>query len=136
MAIMLQDSGALEMLESYFLANDLTIKLFTSNTIPADTDTAGTYTEAAGGGYASKTLATTDCTVAVVSDIATASYPQLVWTFTGALTGNASIYGYYIVDGSGTIIFSERGASAYQPANNGDEYKITVAFQLSKGTPT
>ena len=133
---MLQDSGALEILESYFLENDLTIKLFTSNTTPTDTDTAGTYTEAAGGGYASKTLAATNCTVADVSGISTASYPQLTWTFTGALTDNASIYGYYVVDSSGTLIFSERGASAYQPANNGDEYKVTISFQLSKGTPT
>lgn len=45
------------------------LKLFTSNTTPAETDTAATYTEASGNGYAAKTL-----TGASWTEVATKSF--------------------------------------------------------------
>lgn len=136
MALMLADVGAAEILDTFFNGANLTLKLFTSNTTPADTDTAATYTEAAGGGYAAKTLTAGSWTVAQVSNIATASYAKQDFAFTGALTGAASVYGYFVVDGSGTLIFAEkRSEGTYTPANSGDVFAVTPVFQLSKGTP-
>lgn len=142
MALVLSDVGAAVILNKFFKdvaptgGVNLTLKLFTSNTTPADTDTAATYTEAAGGGYAAKTLTAANWTVAQVSGIATASYAQQEFTFTGALTDSVSIYGYFVVDADGVLVYAERAAAAYTPANNGDKYNVTPEFQLSKGTPT
>ena len=97
MSLILTDAGATQILTKYFKnvpptgGNNLTLKLFTSNTNPADTDTAGTYTEAAGGGYAAKTLTAADFTISTVSNIVQAAYAQQTFTFTGALTGNATV---------------------------------------------
>lgn len=115
--------------------DNLTMKLFTSNTTPADTDTAATYTEATGGGYVTKTLTMGSWTVTVGNDPSDAVYAEQTWTFTGALTGNATIYGYYVVDADNTLMWSERLATSYQPLNNGDTLKITPKVQASKGTP-
>lgn len=142
MSIVLSDVGAEQILKKYFAntapagGNNLTLKLFTSNTTPADTDTAGTYTEATGGGYSAITLTAASFTVSTVGGIAQAAYAQRTFTFSGALTTNGTVYGYYIVDADGVLIYAERAATSYTPLNNGDALMITPIFKLSKGTPT
>lgn len=137
MALVLSDVGAAAMLTDFFVSGgNLTLRLFTSNTTPADTDTAGSYTEATGGGYAAKTLTAASWAVAQSAGIATASYAQQSFAFTGALDGDASVYGYYITDAAGVLIYAERASAAYTPVNDGDSYSVALKFQLSKGTPT
>lgn len=142
MALVFSDEGAGQLAASYLNktqpagGNNLTLKLFTSNTTPSDTDTAATYTEAAGGGYAAKTLTAGSWTVSAVGGIQQGAYAQQTFTFTGALTGSATIYGYYIVDADNKLILAERDPSPMVPANNGDTYKVTAIVQFSKGTPT
>lgn len=116
--------------------NNLTLKLFVNNITPADTDTASTYTVAVGGGYADKTLNMGSWTITVGNDPSDAVYAEQTWTFTGALTTNTTIYGYYVVDADGVLQWAEKLASAFTPANNGDQLKVTPKFQMSKGTPT
>ncbi len=142
MSITLADVGADEILKTYFNntrpvgGNDLTLKLFTNDITPADTDTAATYTEASGGGYAAKTLTNGSWTITVANDPSDAVYAEQVWTFTGPLTGSATIYGYFVVDADGTLIYAERLGQSFTPSQNGDQLKITPKFQLSKGTPS
>jgi hypothetical protein len=142
MALTLADIGADEILKTYFNntrpsgGNNLTLKLFTSNTTPADTDVAGTYTEASGGGYAAKTLTNGSWTVTPANDPSDAVYGIQTWTFTGALSGSATIYGYYVIDADSTLIFAERLTASMTPANNGDQLSVTPKFQMSKGTPS
>jgi hypothetical protein len=140
MALTLADVGADEILKralnnSFPTSKDLTLKLFATNVTPADTDTAGTYTEATGGGYAAKTLTAGSWTITTANDPSDAVYAAQTFTFTGALTTNPTIYGYYIVDGNGVLMWAERLTAAFTPANNGDTLTITPKFQLSKGTP-
>lgn len=137
MAIVLVDVGAAKMLTDYFITSgvNLTLKLFATNVTPADTDVAGTYTAAVGGGYADKTLAAASWTESNVGGIEQVAYADQVFTFTGALTTNLTIYGYYVLDAGGTLIYAEAG-TPFTPANNGDAYTVKPKFQLSKGTPT
>lgn len=142
MALILTDAGAQQILKKYFKnqapagGNNLTLKLFINNVTVSDTMVAADLVEAAGGGYAAATMATTDGTITVVSGISQIAYPQSQFVFTGALTGNATIYGYYIVDADNTLIFAERAPAGYTPMSNGDMYAITPIIQLSKGTPS
>lgn len=142
MAMTVQDVGAEAGLKAQFNntraagGNNLTLKLFVTDVTPADTDTAATYTEAVGGGYAAKTLTMGSWTVSIVSNIAQAAYAEQTWTFTGALTTNLTIYGYYVVDADNTIIFSEKLAATFTPSQNGDILRVTPVYKRSKGTPT
>jgi len=141
MALVLADVGADIILEGFFNdswavgGRNLTLKLFVLDVTPADTDTAGTYTEAVGGGYAAKTLTNGSWTVTVGNDPSDAVYAEQTWTFTGPLTTNPTIYGYYVVDADGVLVWAEKLAASFTPVNNGDQLKVTPKFQVSKGTP-
>lgn len=142
MALVLADVGADVFLKGFFNntwaagGRNLTLKLFATNVTPADTDTAGTYTEATGGGYSAKTLSNGSWTVTVGNDPSDAVYAAQEFTFTGALTTNTTVYGYFVVDADGVLLWAEKLTSGFTPANNGDKLTITPKFQMSKGTPT
>ena len=139
MALVLTDLGADEILKTYFNnarpagGNNLTLRLFCNDVTPAQTGTS--YTEATGGGYAAKTLTNGSWTVATANDPSDAVYAEQTFTFTGALTTNTTVYGYYVTDADNTVLWAETLTAAFTPANNGDNIKITPKFQLSSGTP-
>lgn len=147
-AQMFANTGAAAMLAAYFNNSfpsnkNLTLKLFTNNRTPASTDTASSYTEAAGGGYAAITLANGSWTVSLQNGIEQAAYAQQTFTFTGQLTTNPAIYGFFIVDGNSNLITAQLftladgvTANPFTPANNGDQLLVTPLVQLSHGTPT
>jgi hypothetical protein len=142
MAIVLADVGADNMLKVFFnddwptASKDLSLRLYTNNYIPLDTSVAGDFTEASGGGYAAKTLTNGSWTVTVGNDPSDAVYAEQTWTFTGALSGSATIYGYFILDADGILCLGEKFDYSFTPAKNGDQLRLTPKFQLSKGTPT
>jgi hypothetical protein len=103
---------------------DLIYRLFTNSITPADTDTAGSYTEAAGGGYSSKTLAGASWTVTGGAPTV-ASFAQQDWTFTGALTGNATIRGYYVTRATDNDLVLAEAFTSFQPSVNGDKVLLT-----------
>lgn len=103
------------------------VGLFTSNITPADTDTAATYTaiEAAGGGYARKTLLSASWSVAANP----ITYAAQTWTFTGPLTGNAVIYGYFVLRETALdIMWSENFGAGFQPLAANDA--LTLNLQM------
>lgn len=128
MAIVVPNNGEGDFL-SYFVnkssPENLVLRLFTNNITPAETDTAATYTEASGFGYAAITLTGASWTVTEGAP-SNASFAQQTFTFTGAL-GN--VYGYHCTRvTSGRIAYSERFTDGpYNIANNGDQIKITPA---------
>jgi hypothetical protein len=103
---------------------DLVYRLFATNVTPAETDTAGTYTEAAGGGYASKTLTGASWTVTNGAPTE-ASYAQQDYTFTGTLTTNPTVYGYYVTRATDADLVLAEAFSSFTPTNNGDKILLT-----------
>lgn len=115
---------ALNYLVNKTAPENLVYKLFANNITPSETDTAATYTEAAGGGYASQTLTGANWTVTGGAP-SVASHAQLTYTFTGALTTNTTIYGYFVVRATtGDLVCAETFTS-FTPATNGDNIKLT-----------
>lgn len=102
---------------------DLVLRLYTNNITPAETDTAATYTEAAGNGYASLQMAGANWTITEGAP-SSADFAQQDFTFTGAL-GN--VYGYFLTRlTSGRIAWVERFSDGpYNIVNNGDQIKVT-----------
>lgn len=132
MAIVVVDSGEVAALN--YLVGKLTnsgsgtayspvYRLYTNNITPAETDSAGTYSEASGGGYASKTLTGANWTVTSGAPT-TASYADAQWIFTGALAGNATVYGYYVTRSSDGVLLWAENFAAFTPAQSGDNITI------------
>lgn len=106
---------------------DLIYRLFATNVTPAETDTAASYTEAAGGGYASKTLTGASWTVTPGAPTS-ASYAQQTWTFTGPLTTNPTVYGYYATRVTDADLILAEAFTSFTPAANGDQILLTPAI--------
>lgn len=126
MTIMVPNVGeglALKNFLNHTAPQNQTLKLFTNNITPAETDTDATFTECSITGYSAKSLTGSSWTITegAPSD---AQYAQQTWTFTGGF--GATVYGYFVVQTtSGILMWAERDASPYAPANNGDQILLT-----------
>ena len=121
MAIVVVDGGeslALQYVVNKASPENLVLRLYTNNITPAESDVAGGYTEAAGNGYAAKTLTGATWTISGTAPTS-ASYGNQTFTFTGAL-GN--VYGYYYTRATGgELIAAERFSTGpFNIQNNGD----------------
>lgn len=115
---------ALSYLVNKAVPENLVYRLFTNNITPSETDTTATYTEAAGGGYGSIALTGANWSVTGGAP-SVAAYAQQTWAFTGALTGNPTIYGYFATRAtSGDLVLAETFTS-FTPAASGDSIKLT-----------
>ena len=107
---------------------NLDIRLYTNNVTPSETDTAATYTEAVGGGYALIQLTPASWNI-VAGAPSLATHTQVSWTFTGAV---GDIYGYFITRRTtGELMWAEIFNNGPYPVNNnGDEIRITPRLSL------
>jgi hypothetical protein len=115
MTLLVTDSGETIAL-GYYLAKDLApsdliYHLYTNNITPAETDVAGTYVEAVGGGYVQKSLVGGN------------------WTITpGAPTdgaGSGIVYGYFATRTSDGQLMHAESFTPFTPTNNGDQILLT-----------
>jgi len=111
-------------------ATQWTLRLFANNHTPVHGDTEANYTEAAGGGYAGIALTAANWVTTPGSPTSSA-YPQQTFTFTGALTTNPTVYGYYVTRADGKLIYAELLTQPFTPANNGDNVQITPQITLA-----
>jgi hypothetical protein len=112
-----------------------TLKLFATDVTPSQASTASSFTEAAGGGYASKSLTLASSTVSNVGGIDQIAWSAQAFTYSGTLTTNGSVYGFYIVDGSNNLITAQKFAGAQLITGSETPTTITPKIQLSSGTP-
>ena len=87
----------------------LTIGLFENVITPGESDVVGSYTEPVGGGYSAQNLSGGSWTFATDTGVSTATHTEVTFTFT---SGPYSIYGYFILDGSGNLLLAERFPSS------------------------
>lgn len=128
MALLVPDEGEIDALEYYTnraSPQNLVLKLFTSNTVPAETDTPTSYTEATFTGYAALTLTGATWT-APSGDPKTTTYPEQTFTST-ADQAEQLIYGYFMTRvTSGKLALVERfDAGPYSIKYNGDKLRLT-----------
>jgi hypothetical protein len=120
---------ALKNFFNYEAPQNQNLRLFSSNTTPAEADVLGTYTEASGNGYAAQGLTGSSWSL-TTGDPSYMSYAQQTFTFTGA-AGN--MYGYHVNQASSTtLMYAERFSDGpYNIVNNGDAVKVTPRFEQS-----
>lgn len=142
MPLILADVGAGVILKGYFnrafpIASDsLSLRLYTEDVTIDDTNTASTFIEAVEGGYVAIELLRGAWTIDDSTNPPQAVYAVKTFTFTGPLTGNPIVYGFFVVDADGVLIWAEKLDEPFQPTENGDMLHITPVFQMSKGIPT
>ncbi len=92
----------------------LTLKLYGNNATPSGASTAASFTEIAGGGYASLPLTFANWGI-VAGDPSIATYNAMQeFSFTGAINAPGTIYGYFVTRNSdGKLMWAER----FPPAN-------------------
>jgi hypothetical protein len=131
MALNFPDVGenlALEMIVNKTAPTNLTVKLFKSNTTPAESDVAATYTESTFTGYSAQALTAGTWGAAAAGTITYGA--QLTFTCSGASSEN--VYGYFVVNAGGTLLYSERDGSApFAIANSGDAVKLTPTISAN-----
>jgi hypothetical protein len=122
------DSQMLSLVLNKTSVENLTLKLYSNNITPDKSQTAASFTECSGSGYASIALTPASWTVTAGTGAGTtatsAAYPQQTFTLTGALTA----YGYFLVGAtSGKCYFAElfSGAPYVIPAGGGT-VKVTL----------
>jgi hypothetical protein len=116
---------SLEALVNKTAPQTLVLKLFKSNTTPAEADTEGSYTEATFTGYGSISLTGANwvTTAGAPSDV---TYPEQTFT-SSANQSPELVYGYILVQTtSGKLVAAERFSNGpYTMQNNGDAIKVT-----------
>jgi hypothetical protein len=133
MTLLVPNNGEGDMLTALVAkaaAENLMLRLFKSNTTPAEADATATYTEADFTGYSSLTL-TAASWVITEGAPSNAAYPQVTFT-SSAGAQSQSVYGYYLTRvTSGRIAWAERFTDGpYVIVNNGDQIKVTPLITL------
>lgn len=133
MALVVPDEGERRLLE--YIVNkasptDVVIHLYINSVdLTTETFTAASFTEANASGYASETLTGANWTVATDGGVSTAVYNS---TITFLFEAGQSVYGYYITDTSGNILWAEQfpGAPFNLPVAGG-EIAVRPQVQLN-----
>jgi hypothetical protein len=105
------------------------LHLYSNNLTPSSTTVIGDVTETASGGYAAITLTSSSWTVATSGGgITTASYAEQTFN----ITTSATIYGYYITNLAGDLLWLERFTAApFQLPGSGGQVLITSQLSLN-----
>lgn len=132
MTLIVPNVGEVNNLESFLKSANLTLKLYSNNITPAETDTAVTYTEVTGGGYVAKTLIAASWTI-TSGNPSFGSYAAQDFTFTGATGAPGTIYGYFVVDALNVLRWAERFPAGVVPFSpiNGSLIRVIPRFEAS-----
>lgn len=99
-----------------YLNQQFTLRLYSNNIIPGETNTAETFIEVAGGGYVPKSLVFAGWTI---SALGVATYAAQDFSFSGVTNSPGTIYGYYLLDANSIIAWAERFAEGVVPFTPG-----------------
>ncbi len=136
MALLVPDVGEVELLKRLLYANagseNGTLKLYSTNVTPSESDTAGSYTEATFTGYSSKTLTSTQSggTWAVPTTSTGTTSSTYGTTLTWSPTSSQTIYGYYVVGATSTVLWWAELFASSKNLSNGDTLNLTAKIQL------
>lgn len=129
MANVVLQQGDLSILNTVRLDGDClkTLKLFKNDHVPVVGDGNGNYTEANFSGYASVALGDWNAAILNDDDKGEIDGDPATFTHNGGGTSN-TVYGAYVVNNAGDVVYAERFAAPRVMASNGDEIVYTPKF--------
>lgn len=121
----------LDLLRTSLNSSGLVVRLFKNNYTPVAGSVVGSFTSADFSGYSPSSLAALAAAATVGGKASTTAGAANTWTKSGA-TGN-DIYGYYVTNAAGTVLYwAERGSAApYSLNTNGEGLSVTPVFTLA-----
>lgn len=144
MALLVSNVGSVKLLTELLTSGEnWSLKLYKNNKTPAETDTAGSYTECDFTNYILKTLTrsvsgTTWSTPASASptggwssrtNVANSTYGTAPQTWTCGTTGN-TVYGYYLIGATSTLLILAELFATPRTLASGDTLSVQPAVQL------
>lgn len=90
----------------------LVLRLYSNDVVPSELDTLPSFTEVIGGGYIEINLIYANW---VISALGVALYPAHNFSFTGPTSAPGTIFGYYVVNPNGVILWAERFPTSAVP---------------------
>lgn len=129
------DAFILDMVADYLSANQVTLRLFTNTYTPTDLSTVGELTEASGGTYSAKVLSVESWTASIVEGIVTAVYPLQDFDMSAALTGGATVKGYYLTTPD-LLVGAFALETPFTPNVTGTIYSVVPRIRFSNGVVT
>ena len=108
-------NGQEEKLLDLILNQSISLRLYSNNKTPANTDVVGDYTEVSGGGYAAVALTFANWVSTAGSPTEATYATHQSFTFTGASASPTTVYGYYMTDAAGVLLLAERFPAANVP---------------------
>ena len=135
MALVVLNQGEMYFLDSLrsniFVLGNLTLRLFKNNHTPTQTDDNSDYVEADFDGYASFPIDSWTPVYLNGSGKAEIDEVNRVFVQSGVVVTN-NVYGYYVTDGAGNVIYAERDPSAPVAMNApGKTYTVFGRFTLN-----
>lgn len=133
MALVTSNAGELELLDKMLKDalssdEDYVLRLYQNDYTPDQAAVTASFTEANFTNYAATTLTRSGWASSVTtSNKAESSYATQSWTC--GSTGN-TLYGYYVSNPSGTVLWAERFAASRTIAEN-DVLNLTPKFSLN-----
>lgn len=109
------------MVDSAVLDN---LRLFKNNHVPTEADVVGDYTEANFSGYPGAVSPTWGTPFVNGSNKGEVDATLITYTHNGGGTAN-TVYGVYVVDGAGVLVYAERFPAPYTMGSNGDTFPYT-----------
>lgn len=107
--------------------NSWILKLFTNNITPSVTDTATDYTVCVEPGYADIAIDPTMWSGSTTAGVSTYNYPMQTFTITSN-PDVVTIYGYYVLDSAGTLLFSDVFPTPVAFAGAGVLVNVTLTY--------
>ena len=138
MADVIVSLAVIENALTFFEGEDYYLKLFCNNDYTLDQDMEpGDFTEATGGGYAHKSIDSSEDFVEGFSNTPPdISLAEQTFTFTGALTTNTTVYGWYLITQDNNYVrVAKLLDTPYTPASGGGTLTFTPRIQAGNGTP-
>lgn len=136
MSIVLTTGGRSSILTQWLsYLNSFTLRLYQNSVVLSPTTVAADLTECTFPGYASVALVAWGSVYLNPFNQAETDEANHVFTMTGSSPVN-SVYGYYVTDGFGNLIYAEANGSGPQAmASPGDTYTVLPRFMVGKLCP-
>lgn len=105
---------------------NLTLRIFTNNLTPANTDAVGAYAECSDGSYAGIVLTGATWALSTISGGRQATYASQTFSF----SGSNNLYGWYLTDSGNTLVYAAGNfiSSPVVIPSGGGSYGVAVTL--------
>lgn len=129
MSLKVPDAGLLRLLP-VLTGETYTLHLYKNDYTPVSGSDTGNFSEATFKGYSGGVTLANWTTPTIVSGRAVSTPDPVDQTYNSAAGGDASntIYGYYVKDGAGDLVWAERDPNPVVMDTNGQIYRVEAIF--------